>query len=337
MTKKILFFILVIGTFLYTGCDTTQKDGVDYNILLEKESFTEVIHQLEDKASKNDEYLALGSAYMGLSGLKISDVINKICKSSETQEDSSLMAFTQSAKYDKAKCDVPLSYLNKATTYFLQVIGEKCSTDPENLSDFERDVCVYKGLSQTMEAVTTLNYIQEDNKLKASSCAMEYALKGRASECSIYVKGDVEFLKNTKTYEAIFVYADGSEYEYLIEKGQYGSKKVIVTDGYCKIDDCDNRTQEKDVSSSSLYHVCPVNINEDIKNTQEVIHPNVNQFIVNSFNKGTQAILIGSDNELLTKTIDGFREEIYKAREDESKHEVIDEEDMLLYLKKQNI
>lgn len=337
MIKKILFFVLLLSSFLCTGCNTTQKETLDYNALLEKENFSEVIAQLEDKASKDDEYLALGSAYMGLSGLKISDVINKICKSSETQEDSSLMAFTQSAKYDKAKCDVPLSYLNKATTYFLQVIGEKCSTDPENLSSFERNVCVYKGLSQTMEAVTTLNYIQEDNKLKASSCAIEYALKGKSSECSIYVKGDIAFLKNKKTYESIFIYADGSEYEYLIEKSQYGAKKVIITDGYCKIDDCDHRTQDKSVASSSLYHVCPININEAIKNVQEVIHPNVNQFIVNSFNKGTQAILIGSDDELLTKTIDGFREEVYNAREDKNKHNVIDEEDMLLYLKKQKI
>lgn len=336
MVTKTIFFILFSSSFFFSGCDTTKVDSKDFNTLLKEEKFSEVIERLEPTASTDDEYLALGAAYMGLSSLKISDVINKICKSSETQEGSSLMAFTQSAKYDKAKCDVPLSYLNKATTYFLYVIGDKCSTEPESLSLFERDVCVYKGLSQTMEAVTTLNYIQEDNKLKASSCAMEYALKGTVSECSIFVKGDVQFVNNTKTYEAVYVYVDGSEYEYLLEKSQYGLKKLIITDGYCKIDDAENRTEDKDVASSSAYHVCPVNLNEAVSDTQEVIHPNVNQFIVDSFNKGTEAILIGSDDKLLTKTVDGFRQEIYATRENNEKHELIDEEDMLLYLKQQN-
>lgn len=355
---KTYIILILLSIFIFQGCqknDTnnntstiTQQDDID--TLLKKEDFKAVIERLEGKAQSDEEYLALGSAYMGLSGLKISDVIQKICDSQNAQEGTSLQSFTNSAKYDKKKCDVPLSYLNKATNYFMNVIKNQCTEDPDSLSQFERDVCVYKGLSQTMEAITTINYIQEDNKLKASSCAMEYALKGKVSECSIYIKGKLSFINNTKTYEDIFVYLDGDEYEFLLAKDQYGAKQVIVTDGYCKVDDYTTKTDDKELATNASYHVCPININEDTPQ-KEIVHPTTNQFIVNAFNQGTSSILTGSDDKVLTDTIEIFKKEIYQARESfelsleqnttnkkkDIKHDAVSEEDILLYLKKQTL
>ena len=356
MVTKILLSIVIVCAFLYTGCDSSKSQSpsknytnINFQTMLEHKNYAGVINLLESKAYKNDEYLALGSAYMGLSGLNISDVINKICASNDGEsEGSSLMKFTNSVRYDKTKCDVPLSYLNKATGYFMEVIGNKCTSAPETLSNFEREVCVYKGLSQTMEAVTTLNYIKQEgseatsdimnNKLKASSCAMEYAFNGSISECSIYEKGTLFFRENNKHYDQITVYTDGREFEFLLTNGKNGTKEVIVTSGYCTLDNYATRVEDSSAESyNSSYHACPINLNEDITKAN-INNFTTNEFIINSFNEGTKAILAGSDDEELKETINGFKQEIYDSREENTKKShTIDEEDMIQYLKQQRI
>ena len=256
--------IIFITCCLVVGCQQSKKDST--KDMLEEKDFAGVIQKLENNAKTDDDFIALGKAYMGLSGLEIKDVIDKICISSNAEEGTSLITFTNSVKYDKAKCDIPLAYLNKATNYFMKAIGDKCTTDQTSLTEFEKDVCVYKGLSQTMEAVTTLNYIQEENKeqlskkLVASSCAMGFAFNGVSGECSIFNKGDVYFKQSDTHYENIIVYTDGAEFEFLLSEGSHGTKDVVVTDGWCLLDDYSTRVDERLTNS---YHICPVNINID--------------------------------------------------------------------------
>ena len=115
------------------------------------------------------------------------------------------------------------------------------------------------------------------------------------------------------------------------------TKEVIVTDGYCSLDNYSTRVDDKTSPGyNSSYHVCPINLNEDVTATN-IDHFTTNEFIINSFNEGTNAILKGSDDEVLIETINGFKQEIYDAREGNDKSEVIDEEDMVKYLNKQNM
>lgn len=355
MITKILLTTLLSSAVFYSGCDSSNSpfgsnnnSNIDFEKMLTDKNYLGVINHLKGNASKDMEYITLGSAYMGLSGLNINDVISKICESGD-DSGHSLMKFTYSAKYDKEKCAVPLSYLNQATNYFMKVIGTRCTTDIDSLTEFEKEVCVYKGLSQTMESVTTLNYIKQqdlnsvvdgvvDKKLKAASCAMEFAFNGSISECSIYKKGQVHFQENDKTYEQITVYTNGAEFEFLLANGKNNTQEVIVTNGYCKVDDYSSRVDSKNdpAYSSSSFHACPINLNEDITKAN-IDHFTTNEFIVNSFNEGVDAILAGSDNKRLKESVEGFKKEIFDARENKNKSTRIDEEDMIQFLKKQNI
>ncbi|SFV75368.1 hypothetical protein MNB_SM-3-388 [hydrothermal vent metagenome] len=350
MKIKLLLSTLIGGIIIYSGCgessyNPSNNSSTNQKIqqLLQNHQYVEVINTLHNKPLTNNDYTALGKAYMGLSGLDIQTVIQKIYASGDGNN-SSLMTFINSANYDKVRCDVPLSYLNKATQYFMKVIGDRCTTAPQQLTNFEKNICVYKGLAQTMEAVTTLNYIKNgddnntsDSKLRASTCAMQYAFNGSAIECSVLEKGFIHFQQNDRVYQSITVYPYGAnrEYEFLLKGTKY-PKEVIVTHGYCATDDYTTRVDSKeDTSYKSSYHVCPINLNEDIT-TVNVDHFTTKDFIIDSFNKGTETILQTTTDTKLKQQIQDFRDDIYQTRtKTTQKTQQIDEEDMVQYLKQQ--
>jgi hypothetical protein len=350
MVTKILLGMMVGCGLLWTGCGSSDSEpssvtpSSNIQTMLDNKNYAGVITKLESIAKTDDDYLALGFSYMGLSGFDMDEIIHKLYDSNDTNR-SPLMNFTDSVRYDKEQCDVPLSYINKATKYFSKMIDDGCSQPSQSLSSFEKEVCVYKGISQTLEAVTTLNYMKEDTssmqegfvdkKLKAASCAMEFAFNGAVSECSIYKKGNIHFKENNKVYEQITVYTNGAEYEFLLTDGRY-TQEVIVTDGYCSLDDYATRVDDKSAIGydASTYHACPINLNEDIT-TANIDNFTTKEFMINSFNEGVKSILTRSDDEVLIEIINRFKEEIYNSKDGSDITHIINESDMIKYLKKQ--
>jgi hypothetical protein len=283
--------------------------------------------------------MLLAAAYMSRSGLSLDKVIQTICDSSN-DSDSPFMAFIQSVDYATKGCSTALADVNKATDYHMLVIGDKCE-NPNLLNDFEKDVCLYKGLTQTMEAANTINYISSDssitdedegvdNRLKASSCAMQYAFNGVINDCSITEVDSVTFSQSNKKYDRIAVYTNGEEFEYLLtQSSTKNTRELVVTNGFCTLTDFSSRD---DISiSTEKYYACPITTNSsesDITTTNSLI---------DSLNEGTDTIIAVGENHLdLVNTINQFKEEIYTIDEDDTTKDLIDVNDMVTYLNTQN-
>jgi hypothetical protein len=313
MLKNILYSLIISLTF--SGCYNLETSS-DTNTTQDIPQYDQVIARLEGTASTPQEYFELANAYMEKSGLVLSDVIQDISDSAQ-DADSPFMAFVQSVQPSSGEDATSMEDLNKATDYEMMIIGDRCDED-ENLTDFEKDVCLYKGLTQTMNVANTINSLsddvskietQGDAKLQASSCAMQYAFNGVINGCSITETGPVTFEQSGATYDSIAVYSNGKEYEYLLHRDDTThTRELIITDGYCSTDDFN--TREVTLSDAS-YYPCPVT-------TKEGETPvTANNNLVDSLNEGTDAILAVSDNyEELAQTVKEFKIEISAVGDD---------------------
>jgi len=352
MILKLFFSIFLI--FFLIGCNNSStKSELNASVevsmqeieeLLVDQNYSGVIEKLKDIASNNDEYLALADAYMGISGLNISKVIDDICLSSD-ENGSALMDFIDKTDIATKSCNNPLDYLNKATNYYMLVIGDSCENNQSSLNDFEKKICTYKGLAQTAESVTSINYLissQEDAK-EASACAMQYAFNGVKNSCEITEDGNLTFTQTKKEYEKIDVVANKTHFEFLLAKNkQTGIREVVITDGYCSLDSFDTRVDSKaDPRYKDSFHVCPVNLTNTNKTfiTQSLTDAEIyttKKGIVDSFNFGTHSILVGDiNNSNLKDKIIEFKDEIIQSRNNGDDDKIIKIEDIVSFFNKQ--
>jgi len=356
---KYIFGILFV--ILLTGCNSSKQDThVDYNTtqnkiskqeidhLLSEKKYTEVINKLKDSATSKDEYLALGKAYMGASGLSLSTVIDDILKASDANG-SALMDFIDMSAAQTKENNNSLEYLNKATDYYMMVIGDKCddANETSTLTQMEQEVCTYKGLAQTVESVTTINYLlgYEKDSQKASACAMQYAFNKREeSGCEITPKGDLTFIQSNQTYKSIDIVVENNHFEYLLKYDKVtGVDEVVVTDGYCSLESFDPRVDDKiDTRYKESFHVCPVHlVNHDksyiTHSLTDGISYTTKEGIVNAFNDGTHSILVGDiNNTLLKEKVKEFKNEIIQTRQNGDEDNEIKTEDIVTFFQEQD-
>jgi len=356
---KYIFGIIV--TLFFYGCNNSSDSTLqDYNIsqpqismqqidsLLKDQNYTGVIEILKDSAATDEEYLALGEAYMGASGLSLSIVIDDILQASD-ENGSALMNFIDiSAQQTKGKQNA-LEYLNKATDYYMLVIGDRCddTNETQTLTEFEQEVCTYKGLAQTVESVTTINYVlgYEKDSQKASSCAMQYAFNKREeSGCEITQLGDITFSESNETYKSIDIMVNDNHFEYLLKYDSVTQvDEVVVTDGYCSTQSFDTRVDEKtDPEYQEDFHVCPVNlVNRDksyiTQSLTDGLSYTTKEGIVDAFNDGTHSVLVGDiNNTLLKEKIIEFKDEIIQTRQNGDEDDEIKTEDIVTFFQEQN-
>jgi hypothetical protein len=347
MIKNILLALLISLTL--TGCyEIESNNSSDNNSTQDEEipEYQQVISNLEGVASTPQEYFELADAYMQRSGLVLSDVIQEISDSTKDAE-SPFLAFVASVQPSSEAEASSIQDLDKATDYQMLIIGDRCETNVD-LTEFEKEVCLYKGLAQTMEVANTINSMSDDvsqintngdAKLQASSCAMQYAFNGIIEKyCSISEIGEVTFDESATTYDRIAVYTDGKEYEYLLLRDdKMHTREVIVTEGYCSSNDFSLR--ESKLTDNSSYP-CPVST---VEGAEQIT---ANNNLIDSLNEGTDAILAVSDNysELAT-TVQEFRVEISSVNQEDQSNETVDEtipetdidmQDMIEYLNEQN-
>lgn len=343
MIKKLLTISLVSATLLLSGCgsDSEGEDRLKTQQALDNGEFSKVISNLENSASTDEEYLALAAAYMGRAGLSLADLITVVSDSADSEEDS-FGAFVSSVGDATKESKTPLLDLNKATINYENVVGVDGCDEEETLSDLQKDICIFKGLAQTMSAATTISYIADDvdavfsetsnetdTKLDASTCAMQYAINGSTTEgCTIVEHGLVKFA-NTRTYKSIDVIPDGEteSYEYLLTVVDTPAiSSTAVTKGYCTTESFETRVDEK--PEDNAYHVCPITEDAD---SEELTTGAV---IADALNNGVDAIGVSADNEM-RDDIDAFKQEVLDAS-GKSAGDIITEEDIINYLNEQN-
>jgi hypothetical protein len=334
--KKILTISLIGATLLLSGCgsDSEGEQRLETQQSLDKADYQKVISNLETKASTKEDYLALAAAYMGKAGLSLSDLIAVVGDSGNNED--AFGSFVTSIDDATKDSLTPLLDLTKATDYYELVVSANDCKESTTLTDAEKDVCIYKGLSQAMGVATSMSYIandisavfdttssdSSDTKLTASTCAMQYSFDPESvTDCTVTPKGDITFASGI-TYSDIDVEVDGDTYEYLLT--QTTPSSTTLTKDYCTTE---NFTREATKLNDS-YHVCP--IVEDANQTEIT----TSSVIVDALNNGLDAISVNADDDLQSD-VDDFKQEILDSS-GKTADDTITEDDVINYLNDNN-
>lgn len=337
MLYKILIMSLVSTTLFLSGCgsDSEGESRLETQVMLDNRDYDGVISKLANSNVKTDEdNLALGAAYMGRAGLSLSDLVKVVSESAD--ETDAFGAFISSIDNATKDSKSPLPDLTKATQYYKDVVGDVCLDETDSLTDAQKDLCIFKGLSQIMGTATTIGYIADnvgsvfnsdgtiDSKLQASTCAMEYAISGRSEGCSSITEFDELTFASGLRYRDIEVNVDGEVFEYLLS-----GISTVITKGYCSTEDFATRVEDTNSTEyEDSFHVCP--LNEDGNSTDLT----TGSILADALNNGIDAIGVAADDDM-RDDIDEFKIEVLESS-GKSADEVITEDDIVNYLNQQN-
>ena len=342
MIKKLLTTSLVGLTLMMSGCgdDTEGEDRLGIQQMLDDGDFSGVIAKLEFSAKTKDEYISLGTAYMGKAGLSLTNIITSMV-TSEGNSDNTFAEFVTAIS--KSSSISALSDLNKAIFNYYKVVGNAC-LNPNTLNNSQKDICLYIGLASTSSAAVTVDLIAgdlsnfgsntgEDEKLSASICGMNYAFDRTATGCNVTESSSVNFTAINKTYIPLTITVDAdtdapkTEYHYLMNS----TNQTVLTKGFCSNTSFSPRS---DNWSDRLY-ACPIN---ETAASEELTTAGV---LVNVLNDGIGAIG-GAVSDDMQGDINKFKCEIVGGSYDEnngcSRSIIADvsEQNIIDYLKKQN-
>ena len=272
MLKVIVLALLVSTAAIFTGCgDSEGESRLETQQMLDQGNYTGVISKLEGHANSNADYIALGAAYMGKAGFSLADIVSAI--SSSNEDDDAFAGFVKSIA-DESNPHA-ISDLDTSTNYYQKVVLNRCLDTNTSLSDSEKDVCLYIGLAHTTTAAVALDLIAADattfgdgngtdNKLTASTCAMQYALDGGSDTnvdgaCSVTSDANVTFTTLEKTYAAFSVDVNMTSYYYLMTE----NNQTVLTEGFCEATDFSTRVDEHNTSAVPSLYACPINEDKD--------------------------------------------------------------------------
>ena len=312
------------------GCgsgDDAASCRFDMQQALDKGNYSVVIAELSNPGSScyaaysgNDWQLDLGAAYMGQAGLAISDIIALVGAEDEGGN-SSFDQFIDgvSSKQTTSALD-DLANANNAFTSALN--GTSCLS--LNLSNSEKDICLYQGLVSTLKATTSMSFLTdnlgillddsnpdqdlEKEKMQASMCALQKINQG--TDCSaapgaVTVGTDVDFTYNdssTRTFRDIQVIINGNEYHRLGTGSAVTPGTTVLTKDYCQ-NDFSNLSATWNVSTSP--YACP--LNQDPAQADQ----NVSTLLVETLNSGLDSLqgALGGDPDL-AQDIQDYKTEI---------------------------
>ena len=329
MKKILLSSVLVTTALLFTGCnpDTMSESECKFSVQtsLDDKKYDTTLDLLNndcstvlDDKSKNSNY---GFAYLGKAGMDIYNVLSTMVQPTN----SSFGSFIQSINGDGN--DNSLVYLQKATDSFSLVNGNLDCTDT-NLSYFDKDICFYKGITDTLKAAITFNYLTDDldafidgsgnpNDMVASACSLEYSLNGVCSNGDISNYNELPInitFSNTKEYTPFNVEVLGTDtYQYMLKKDLVTNiHTVVLTKDYCDIN-----FNTCDTLGSNCY-ACPV----DKTNSETEL--STLDLLVESINSGLDTVGSLTDNPDIKKSIDDFKADLGDDGETITNQDIID-------------
>jgi hypothetical protein len=338
MIKKILATSLVVSSLIFSGCggNSEGEDALATQQMLDNGDFIGVIAKLESRASSPSDYLTLAAAYMGKAGFSISSIIGTVAASADSTDSSAFSKYIESSK-NKSNSK-SLNDLDTAVSWYQKVISQKCSNKDANLTGAESDICLYVGLSKVSQTAVAIGYIaddvsvltdgntQTDNKLTASTCAMQYANGSLDPKCTAVIKDNNLTFTNHRSYEEVTFTVNGEAFDSLITFAT--PKSTAITNGFCKID---FSGQVSTNPNDPAFHVCPVNQSSDPvakdMTTEEII--------VKALNEGTDSVGVAVSDDV-KKDIDKFKQDLIKLRTPADANTTIVVQDVINYLNDKN-
>jgi hypothetical protein len=310
MIKKVLIASLFTASLLLVGCgDSEGESRLSAQDMLDNGNYAGVVAKLEGRAVTEADRLSLAAAYMGKAGLGFADLTTVIADSNANGGDG-FANFVQSIKTQSS--DTALTDLGKAVDNYKLVVDGACS-NPLTITDSQKDICLFIGLSSSMKAAKTLSYLGDvtnfgtnanNNQLTASACAMSYAFNTDSLTCTITPSSDVTFTDTNRTYTPLTVIANGEAFDYLMTEPLAGTsvRQTALTDGYCKLDAINTVNATKTADS----YVCPVNKSAT---TAELTAANV---LVDILNDGFDSVLaaVGGIDSSIATDIEKYRTEV---------------------------
>jgi len=346
MIKKVIATSLVTAALVFSACGGSSdgESQLETQQMLDEKDYAGVISKLESSASTTSDYLALAAAYMGKAGFSLSSIIGIVATSADSGDNNTFAAFIENSK-EKSNSQ-SLNDMNTAVSYYNRVVlNTKCSDKNASLSGAQSDVCLYTGLSQISQTAVAMSYIADDvsvlgdksgsdDKLTASTCAMQYAFDGNttsSSECSFSSESNITFASGI-TYGDITITVNGKLFEHLITPaGNTNNRSTALTQGYCSVTDFSTRVDDKNSSDYQLsYHVCPIDENSQTSTTSEDI-------LVDALNNGSDSIGTALPDDTTKEDVDQFKKDVLKSsgRENDT-NTTITTEDIINYLNENN-
>jgi hypothetical protein len=342
MIKKILATSLFGLTLVMSGCgDTEGEDRLATQQMLDDGDFTGVISKLEGSAVSEDDYITLGAAYMGKSGLSLINIVSAMVDTNNTN-DSAFSNFVTSVSTSSNSSAI--SDLKKAIFYYTKVVNRGCVDSNIVLNNSEKDICLYIGLASTSSAAVTIDLLAddidsfgdtdvEDFKLTASVCGMNYAYDRNASGCSVVESSDVNFTQSNRVYTPLTITVDddtnNTKFHYLMND----ANRTVLTKDYCTATDFSTRT-ETYVTGTPRYYACPI---VEIASTEELTTSGV---LIDVLNNGMSSISAAASEETQSD-IDEYKCDILGGNFDGTNCDIpletdITEQNIVDYLNNQN-
>ena len=341
MMKKIVITTLLGLSLVLTGCGSSDSEGesqLETQQMLDNGDYAAVIAKLESTASSTSDYLSLAAAYMGKAGFSLSSIIGIVASSADSDDNNTFATFIKNSK--KSSNSQSLGDLSTAVEYYQNVLGNKCLDENTTLSGAESDLCLYVGLSKVTQTSVAIGYIagdvdvltgdnnNSDDKLTASTCAMQYAFDKNSiinTDCNISSESNVTFVQSGKTYGDINIAVNGNTFEYLIS-GTADPRSTILTNGLCTLDSFATRVDD---TNATGYHVCPIDETNSTKETT------TEEILVNALNEGVDTIGEAVSDDVKAD-VDQFKQDIIDARVPADSNTTITVEDIIKYLEDKN-
>jgi hypothetical protein len=340
MIKKLLVTSLLGLSLMMSGCgDIEGEDRLETQQMLDAGNFAGVISRLEGSADESHEYISLAAAYMGRGGLDLVGIFDALGSSKDSSSTSGFSTFTKSIS--KVGTSTALVDLDSAIINYKKVVQNSCLNDAGTLTSTQKTICFYVGLASTSSAAIVINLIagdlkgfgdsaMSDDKLLASTCAMQYGIAGRDDtningNCSIAESSAVNFTIIQKIYTPLIVTVKAKAYYYLMND----SNQTVMTKDYCLKD---NFSRYEDINAVANLYACPIN---ETPNAKEFTTAEV---LVELLNDGLGTISNTSNGDT-KKSIDEFKCEILtgKVVNDKcSKSNDINSSNIIEYLNDQN-
>ncbi len=277
------------------------------------------VQQCKDAYDFNDEskksyLLAEATAHLGKAGLPITEIVKSVLPENE-DEKIELSGFVANIS-NKQKSDAK-NQIEKARTAFKDYLTANnselifsCKNDSTNFTDMQRSTCLSDSFIILVKATQGVQSLLSNNKdlinewaktdgknsdgtskevpdeMKFSLAAIQFSLSGTITNdkikddyTAIYKNSSITFPQH-KTYKLIQV----SQKPLLLETRLFladNDKKIIMTDGICKLDLIKIKTSEKPDGINTFP--CPEKIGDKASSS-------VNDHIVDSLNEGINNI-----------------------------------------------
>lgn len=347
MIKKAFIGSLVVATLLLSGCGDSTSEGEDALVtqqLLDKGQFSSVIARIEPTASTTEDYLTLAAAYMGKAGFSLSQIIGIVATSATGTGGNEFSSFIDNASNNSTP--TALNDLDTAVVYYKKVVQDRCLDNNITLGAAEADLCLYVGLANISSTAVVFGYISDDvtvlsdntgktdDKLTASTCALEYAFSGSISDpdCSVSEESNITFIQSNRTYSDINITVNNQSFEYLLTQpnANTGTRSIAITNGKCTLESFETRVDD---SNATGYYACPINESSDV-NTTDIT---TDEVLVNALNNGLDSIGASTSADVQSD-IDKFKEEILVAsgRSINDANTTITTQDIINYLDSKN-